>query len=90
VLAAIEQNNWIVVGGILVGSLLAVIYIWRIIEVAYFRPIPRDAPSVSEAPISMLIPTWILIGASLYFGIETSLSVGTANQAALFIMERSP
>ena len=89
VLGAIEQKNWVVVGGILIGSLLAVVYIWRVIEVAYFRPIPKDAPSVHEAPLSMVIPTWILIGATLYFGIETSLTVGTANQAALFIMERS-
>jgi len=90
VLGAIEQRNWLVVGVILLGSLLALVYVWRIIEIAYFRPIPKDTPSVREAPLSMLIPTWILIGATLYFGIETSLTIGTADQAARFLMEKSP
>jgi multicomponent Na+:H+ antiporter subunit D len=90
VLAAIEQKYWLVVAGILLGSLLALVYIWRIIEVAYFRPVPKNTPSVQEAPLSMLIPTWILMGATLYFGIETSLTIGTANQAAPSLMERSP
>nr|NIO08174.1 monovalent cation/H+ antiporter subunit D family protein [Deltaproteobacteria bacterium] len=78
VLGAIEQQYWWVVAGILLGSLLALVYIWRVVEVAYFRPASEAAPSIQEAPLSMLIPTWILIGTTLYFGIETSLTVGTA------------
>jgi multicomponent Na+:H+ antiporter subunit D len=30
----------------------------------------------------MLLPTWALIIANLYFGIDTSLTVGVASQAA--------
>ncbi len=90
VLGAIEQGYWLVVAGILLGSLLALDYIWRVVEVAYFRPAPEATPSIQEAPLSMLIPTWILIGTTLYFGMETSLTVGTADQAARFLMERSP
>jgi hypothetical protein len=30
----------------------------------------------------MLIPTWILIGASVYYGINTDLTVSVAKQAA--------
>ncbi|UCE64815.1 MAG: monovalent cation/H+ antiporter subunit D family protein [Nitrospirota bacterium] len=90
VLGAIEKGYWLVVAGILLGSLLALVYIWRVVEVAYFRPTPQESPSVQEAPLSMLIPTWILIGTTLYFGVETSLTIGTADQAARFLMERSP
>ncbi len=90
VLGAIEKGYWFVVAGILLGSLLALVYIWRVVEVAYFRPISPERASVQEAPLSMVIPTWILIGTTLYFGIETSLTVGTADQAARFLMERSP
>ena len=82
VLAALEQGSWLLAIVVLVGSLLAVIYIWRVVEVAYLRPPRADAPPVTEAPISMLIPTWILIGASIYFGIDTSLTVGIAQRAA--------
>jgi multicomponent Na+:H+ antiporter subunit D len=86
--AAIEQNNWFVAAVILIGSLLAIVYIWRVVEVAYFRPAPEGdaAGEVAEAPLSMLIPTWVLIGASIYFGIHTSLTLGVAERAARFLL----
>ena len=31
--------------------------------------------------MSMLVPTWLLIGASLFFGVDTALPVGVARQA---------
>jgi len=49
---------------------------------AYFRPVPDDAPDVQEVPTTMLVPTWILSGSSIYFGINTDLTVGVAKQAA--------
>jgi multicomponent Na+:H+ antiporter subunit D len=80
--AALEQGLWWVAAIVLLSSLLAVIYVWRVIEVAYFRSPPEDATPVREAPMSMLVPTWILIGASLFFGLNTSVSVGVAREAA--------
>ena len=75
---------------VLVGSLLALIYIWRVVEVAYLQE-PPEGQTVTEAPLSMLIPTWILIGASIYFGIDTSLSAGVAETAArLLLQEAAP
>lgn len=88
--AAIEQQSWHLAVAVLVGSLLAIIYIWRVVEVAYLRPPPADAPPVSEAPLSMLIPTWILIGASIYFGIDTSVTVGVAQKAAVMLLGGTP
>ena len=38
VLAAIEQQSWLITLVILLGSLLAVIYMWKIVEVMFFRP----------------------------------------------------
>ena len=34
----------------------------------------------------MVIPTWTLIGASIYFGIHTELTVGVAGRAALSLL----
>jgi len=82
VLGAIERGWWPVGLLILATSLLAVIYVWRVVEVAYFRPAPEGAGPIEEAPPSMLIPTWILIGASVYFGIDTRITVGIASRAA--------
>ena len=80
--AILEQGQWIVAVLILVSSLIAVAYVWRVIEAAYFRsPSPR-AREATEAPAVMLVSTWILIGANVYFGIDTSLTSTVARRAA--------
>lgn len=90
VTAAMTAGWWWMVPVIAVGSLLAVIYVWRVIEVVWFRPanpqLNGQLAGHSEAPISLLWPTWALALANLYFGINTSLTTGTAEAAvaALF------
>jgi multicomponent Na+:H+ antiporter subunit D len=79
--AALEQGRWIVAAVVLVGSLMAVVYIWKVVEVAYFRA-PDPDEDIREAPLSMLVPTWILVGASFYFGIDANLTADVARRAA--------
>ena len=38
----------------------------------------------------MLVPMWILVLANIYFGIDTSLSVGAADAAAQLLTQSSP
>ncbi len=85
VLAAFEDGYPIVAVLILLSSLLAVVYIWRVVEVIYFQS-PPDGAEVSEAPWSMLVPTWLLIGATIFFGISTSATVGVAERAAILLV----
>ena len=85
-LAVLERGWWPLAMLILLGSLVAVVYVWRVVEVAYFEAPPADAPPIKEAPLSMLIPMWLLLGASVYFGIFTKLSVGIARQAAATLL----
>ncbi len=80
--ATLELDFWWLSFLILASSLLAVIYIWRIVEVMYFKPAPEGRVPVKEAPLSMLIPTIILAAANIYFGIETSLPIGVSEAAA--------
>ena len=80
--AALGDGRWVVAILILFSSLLAVIYVWRVVEIAYFRPLRRQSRRAAEAPAMMLVPTWILIGANVYFGIDTSLTSGLARRAA--------
>lgn len=82
VIAALEQEAWISVAVILLGSLLAVVYIGKLIEALYFKPITDSNKSVKEAPLLLLAPTWILVFANIYFGLDTDLTVGVAEQAA--------
>ena len=44
------------------------------------KPKPSEAPR--EAPASMVLATWILIGASLWFGIDATLPTAIASDAA--------
>lgn len=83
--AALEQGLWPVALVVLIGSLLAVIYVWRVVEVTYLQPPAGDAIR-REAPISLLLPTWILIAANFYFGIFTALNVGVSELAGAWLM----
>jgi len=66
VAAALENGWWPVAALILLGSILSVIYIWRVVEVVYFKPVSAATPDVKEAPAAILIPMWILVIANLY------------------------
>ncbi|MDX1442883.1 MAG: monovalent cation/H+ antiporter subunit D family protein [Gammaproteobacteria bacterium] len=79
ILAAVDLGWWPVVAAIVIGSLLAVIYIWRVVEAAYFQD--ANGEPVREAPLSLLAPTWILIITNIWFGIDTRLTVGMAERA---------
>lgn len=81
VTSAIETHGvWLVVF-VLMSSLLAALYVWRLIDVAWFRPVMHDKP-LREAPLSLLIPMWIVVLANLYFAFDTDLTVGIAEGAA--------
>jgi multicomponent Na+:H+ antiporter subunit D len=83
VVGALERGWWPLAVAVLAASLLTLVYVWRVVEAAYFQaPSPAHAGELTEAPRSMLLPTWALIIANLYFGIDTSLTVGVASQAA--------
>ncbi len=88
-LAAMEKAQWWLVAAILLSSLLAVAYVWRFVEVAYFRqPATEPEPRLKE-PLGLLIPAWLLIGATIWFGLDTSLTAGSAFEAAQQLLGRS-
>ncbi|MFI2809968.1 MULTISPECIES: monovalent cation/H+ antiporter subunit D family protein [Microbulbifer] len=85
--AAIESDMWLVALLVVLGSLIAAIYVWRLVEAGYFRQAPAGGDvTVGEAPLSLLVPTWILIGANIYFGIDTRLPVEVTGAAAQYLL----
>ena len=66
----------------LLSSLLAVVYVWRIVEALYFGEPTGRAAEATEAPLTLLAPTWLMIGGAILFGIITDTTVGVARQAA--------
>jgi len=79
--AALDQNELFIAFLIMASSVLALVYIWKLVEVAYFATPEADIEK-KEAPLRILIPTWILVGASIYFGIFSSFVVEVSELAA--------
>ncbi len=89
VMGALDRG-WIFVALlILLSSLLAVVYVWRVIELAYFAE-PEHDVEVRDPGLSMLLPTLVLIGATLVFGFQTELTAGVAKAAAAQLLGVSP
>ena len=84
--AAFEANQGVIAALVLLSSLLSLVYVWRFVEVAYFAK-PEDPSPLPEAPLSMLVPTYLVILATIVFGVWTTYSAGIATQAAISVLE---
>jgi multicomponent Na+:H+ antiporter subunit D len=90
ILAALETGDWVIAFLIVGSSLIAVIYVWRIVEVAYLTPPPAGAKPVSEAPLSMLLPMWVLALACIYFGLDAELTATIGRTVAEALITGAP
>lgn len=86
-LAALEQNLWWLTFLIVGSSLLAVTYVWRFIEVAYFREPHPEALPLRRFSVLMGLTTATLVAAIVYFGLDTSFTVGSASEAAKMLIQ---
>ena len=75
---------------LLLSSLLAVVYVWKVVEVAYFQPRPEEAPALREAPPMMLATLWLVTLANLWFGINSSFPLGLARSASATLLGGAP
>lgn len=85
---ALERGMWWVVAAILASSLIAAVYVWRVVESAYLRPAPAGATR-AEAPAGMLAAGMAMALLCVYFGFDTSFSIGGAREAAEFLLRGS-
>jgi multicomponent Na+:H+ antiporter subunit D len=90
IVAALEHDWWWLALALLLTSLIAVIYVWKVVEAAWFRDLPAAHREVREAPLSLLVPTWLLVAANLWFGIDTRFSAGLAARAAEWLLGATP
>ena len=82
VLAAMDRQLWPVVAIVLAGSFLALVYVWRILEAGWMGTDDSSGRTPREAPLSMLLPIWVLALANLWFGLSTDLTLGVATRIA--------
>lgn len=90
-LGALDKGYWPLVGIIVVSSLLAVVYIGRVVEAAYFRAPNLDAAkgaieNAQDPPLSMLVPLLFLAAATIWFGLDTRYSGDIAAAAAKMLI----
>jgi multicomponent Na+:H+ antiporter subunit D len=86
VLGAIDAGQWWIVFLPVASSLIAVWYVWRFVEVAYFREPGPALAGIKEAPAILLVPAYVLVGMTVYFGVDTSFTVGAASRAAEILL----
>ncbi len=91
-LSVLANGWWLLAAVLVVTSLMAVVYVGKVVESAWFRtPAPGTiAEQAREAPVMMLAPLWALTLANLWFGIETTVPVTVARTAAAALLGLAP
>ena len=85
VTALLDAGLWPLALLVLAGSVLALIYIGRVIEVAYYRT-PADNSRPAALPWTMTGALWVFALANLYFGLNSELSLGLSSMAVFQLM----
>jgi len=80
VTALLDASLWPLALLILVASILTLIYVGRVIEVAYFRPVP-EGRTRQKTPLTMIVALWIFALSNIYFGLDTDISLGLSSFA---------
>jgi multicomponent Na+:H+ antiporter subunit D len=79
---ALERGWWPLVLLLVASSVIAFVYVGRVLEVVWMRPPGPQAARASDPPLTMLLPILMLAAATVYFGFETQLTAGLANAIA--------
>jgi len=78
----LEINNWLLFIIVIISSILAIIYIWKVVDSLFFGELDKKHKDIKEAPISMLIIMFILALANIYFGFNTEFTADLAKSAS--------
>lgn len=81
-LGAIDNGLWPLVFLIVGSSLIALVYVGRVLEIAWLREPARALKDVRDPPLTMLLPMVVLAAATVYFGFDTEWTAGIANTVA--------
>ena len=86
-LGALDKGWWVLVFLIVGSSLIALVYVGRVLEVAWLREPSAAIAHANDPPLSMLLPLIVLATATIYFGIDTEWTAGIAGTAAKALLE---
>jgi multicomponent Na+:H+ antiporter subunit D len=85
-IGALDRGWWVMVFLIVASSLIALVYVGRVLEVAWLREPAPELAQASDPPPSMLLPLIVLAAATIYFGIDTDWTAGVAASAAKMLI----
>ncbi len=71
-------------------SVLAVIYMGRILEAVFFKAPVNPNKRRKEAPLMILIPLWILAISNIWIGVQSDFVFGLARDAAAMLILGGP
>ncbi len=82
--AALHQGTlaFLLVGIIVLSSLMALAYVWRVVETLYFKPAVVAPEGPGEAPLALLLTTWLVALANIGFGLAPQFPLTLASAAA--------
>lgn len=82
--ALMEQggSGLVMVAIVLVSSLMALVYIWRIIETLYFQPRLTEGDGPAEAPLAMIVVTMGVALLNIVFGVMPGFPIELAEAAS--------
>lgn len=85
--ALIDSDQWVVLAAMLTSSVLALVYVGRVVEAAWFRDPPeRSGEALARPPAGMVAVTWVLVAATLYVGLHPDGPATLADAAAAALL----
>ena len=82
--------GWTLVIVILVSSLMAVVYVWRIVETLYFQAPAAEETGIVEAPLQLLLMTWLVALLNIAFGLAPAIPLTLAEGSAAALLGGMP
>ncbi len=91
ILAVIEYGWWPLAMVLVISSLMAVAYVWRVLDYLWFKPMSEKvAAHGARPPRTILIPAALLSFTCIYFGIDTGVTLGAADRVVQALLGATP
>lgn len=89
--AALDEGRFavVLVAIILVSSLMALAYVWRVVETLYFKTPVVEPESAAEAPLPLLLVTWLVALANIGFGLFPQFPLQLSSAAADLLLRQT-
>ena len=84
----LRHGWWLGVIAIVLASILAVVYMGRVLQAVFFEAPTNPRKIRREAPLLLLLPLWALALASIWIGVQADWIIGLTDQAASVVFDR--